>query len=92
MDISLSVIANLPLGSPILIKPGSSAIRFLSQPAVYDLTPPNLLKKFSSDVAAATAFGATWKSHVVVLTDAFYQNFTFGSPIADPHTLSALMK
>ena len=91
MSISLSAIASLPLGQTILIKPGSSAIRFLSQPACYGLTPPTHLQKFTSDAAAAAVLGSTWKSHIVVLTDAFYQNFTFGSPLDDPHTISDLL-
>ncbi len=81
MDISLAALSSLQLGVPISVKPGQSAIRFLSQPTVYAVSAKKTLRPFASATLVAETLGSDWSSRVDVLTDAFYTNFTFGSEV-----------
>lgn len=81
MSISLEALSSLPLGSPISAKPGSSAVRFLSQPMIYAVSASLQLRRFANDDVKKAALGSDWPSRIDVLTDAFYGNFTFGEEL-----------
>lgn len=81
MNISLAALSSLQLGLPISVKPGQSAIRFLSQPTVYAVGEKKTLRPFADVGLVAQALGSDWSSRVDVLTDAFYVNFTFGTEV-----------
>jgi len=86
--VSLEALASLPLGEPISVKPGVSAVQFLSQPALtYAVSGPLHLRKFADASVAVSALGADWMHKVDILTDAFYGNFVIGEPLTNAREL-----
>ncbi len=72
----------IPIGGNVTYKAGSKLVKFQTDPKTYLPTKGGVLRWVQSEQAARDLFGADWNAQVDDITEAFYVNYTFGSPIA----------
>lgn len=82
VTVSASELQSYPLGSNITMKPGTSLVKITTDPSVYAVTPNGVLRKIASEADAITLYGTNWSKRVVDVPDAFFTNYTVGTPLA----------
>lgn len=82
VTISPSELASYPLGSNVTMRPGTKLVKITTDPSVYAVEPNGVLRKIQSEADAIALFGSNWNKRVVDVADAFFTNYTVGSPLA----------
>lgn len=82
VTVSASELQSYPLGSNIVMRPGTKLIKITTDPSVYAVEPNGVLRKIQSEADAIAMFGANWAKRVVDVADAFFTNYTIGTPLA----------
>ncbi len=80
--ISETELSNYPLSTNVTMRPGTKLIKITTDPSVYAVEPGGVLRKIPSETEASTIYGSTWSTKVVDVSDAFFTNYTMGTPIA----------
>lgn len=75
-------LANIPLGANVTVKPSSRLIKFPSDPKVYAVAFPHVLRWIRTPDLAVQLFGQYWSKNVNDLSEAFAPSYTFGKNIA----------
>ena len=90
--VSDSVLASYPLGGNVTYRPGLQLVKIQSDPRVYAVDKGGVLRWVNSESAAVAIFGSNWNKHVDDIADAFFINYTLGTPIysAGDYSPSAL--
>lgn len=80
--VSADVLATIQLGMNVTAKPGVRLIKFPSDPKVYAVSYPNVLRWLSTSDVAVQLFGSAWSKNVNDLSEAFAPNYSFGTQIS----------
>lgn len=75
--ISPELMASIPLGGNMIIRPGTFLIKSPSLSKVYFVTPGGVLRPIKNEQVAKKLFGSTWGSLIVDMGDAFMVNYKF---------------
>jgi alpha-L-arabinofuranosidase len=81
--ISDASMASFPLGSNVTYRPGTRLIKVQSDPKVYAVDAPNVLRWVTTEQVASAVYGSAWNTKVDDLSDAFFFNYTVGAPLTD---------
>lgn len=81
VTISASELQSYPLGSNITMRPGTKLVKITTDPSVYAVTGTGVLRKIQSESDAITLYGTNWAKKVVDVADAFFTNYTIGTPL-----------
>ena len=79
--VSDSVLSSYSLGGNVTYRPGTQLVKIQSDPKVYAVDKGGVLRWVNSESAATAIFGSNWSKHVDDIADAFFINYTVGSPI-----------
>ncbi len=81
VTIPASELQSYPLGSNVTMRPGTKLVKITTDPSVYAVTPNGVLRKIASESDAITLYGTNWAKMVVDVADAFFTNYTVGTPL-----------
>lgn len=81
VTIPASELQSYPLGANVTMRPGTKLVKITTDPSVYAVTPNGVLRKIASESDAITLFGTNWSKMVVDVADAFFTNYTVGTPL-----------
>jgi len=80
-EIDAATLAVIPLGEPILVRPGTKWIKLQTDPKTYYVAPGYRLRWIQDEAAAVALWGPDWNRNILDVSDALFTNFTVGSPI-----------
>lgn len=85
----------LPLGAPMLPKPGTVLVKIESDPRTFAVTEPGtdgkpVLRYIPSEQEAIRLYGAAWADYVIDLPPTLWNRFAFGPDIGTWETLPVL--
>lgn len=81
VTIPASELQSYPLGANVTMRPGTKLVKITTDPSVYAVTPNGVLRKIASESDAITLYGTNWSKMVVDVADAFFTNYTIGTPL-----------
>lgn len=76
-----SEIETYPLAANVVIRPGTKLVKSPSISTVYAVEPSGVLRSIVSEANAIALWGADWNKKVVDVIDAFFTNYTVGTPL-----------
>lgn len=79
--LTISQLAEIPLGGLVAYRPGAKLIKFQSSPKVYAVSRYGILHWISNPSIAALHYGFNWASKVEEVPDAFASSYTIGDPL-----------
>lgn len=74
-------LATIPLGKNVGYRPGVKMVKFTTDPKVYAVTASSTLRWITSEAVATALYGAAWNKNIDDLSDANYNDYTFGASI-----------
>jgi hypothetical protein len=74
--------ALIPLGKNVTYKPGVKLVKFMTDPKVYAVASGATLRWVTTEEVAVELYGNDWAKMVDDISDAFYENYAFGTEIA----------
>ena len=83
VTIPASELQSYPLGGNVTMRPGTTLVKITTDPSVYAVEPNGVLRKIQNESQAAALYGTNWNKRIVDLSDAFFTNYTIGTPLAD---------
>ena len=82
VTVSASELQSYPLGANITMRPGTKLVKITTDPSVYAVEANGTLRKIASEADAIAIYGANWAKRVVDVPDAFFTNYTVGTPLS----------
>lgn len=82
VTIPSSELQSYPLGANVTLRPGTKLVKITTDPKVYAVSPNGSLHWLQSEADAKALYGDAWASKVIDVSDAFFTNYTIGSPLA----------
>lgn len=79
--VSDSELASIPLGGNVTYRPGYKLIKVTTDPRVYAVSRYGILRWINNESVAQQLYGWDWASKIEDVPDAFFTNYTIGSPI-----------
>jgi hypothetical protein len=73
--------AAMPLGANVTYKPGVKMVKFTTDPKVYAVEKGGILRWIKTEALAIELYGTGWNMKIDDISDAFYNNYSFGSDI-----------
>jgi hypothetical protein len=86
--IDAATLASIPLGAPILPRPGSRWIKIQSDPKTYYVEPGNRLRWIKDEATALSLGGPNWSKNVIDIDPTLFIHYVVSDPI-DETTLAA---
>ncbi len=80
--ISAETLAAIPLGSNVVMRPGTYLIKIQSDPNVYAVEPYGVIRWLQSEQIASALYGPDWSSKIVDVDPTFFINYQVGLPVA----------
>lgn len=87
-QITDSELARIPLGPNVTYRPGVRLVKITTDPKVYAVAQPNVLRWVQSEALAAALYGTNWNQRIDDISDAFFVNYTVGAPITQASDFS----
>jgi len=81
VTIPASELQSYPLGANVTMRPGTKLVKITTDPSVYAVTPNGVLRKVQSEADAIALYGSNWNKMIVDVADAFFTNYTIGTPL-----------
>lgn len=81
VTISASELAEIPLGGNVTYRPGVKLVKVTTDPKVYAVSSHGALRWVTTEAVASTLYGADWNKKIDDVPDAYFTNYTVGSPI-----------
>ena len=79
--IDAATLASVPLGAPILPRPGSFWVKIQSDPKTYYVEPGNRLRWIKDEAAALQLGGPNWNQNIVDIDPTLFMNYVVDNPI-----------
>lgn len=79
--VSKEIMASIPLGLNVTSRPGVRMIKFGTDPKVYAVAKNGRLLWIVDATVAQALYGVEWKRLINDISDAFYTDYTFDTPI-----------
>lgn len=76
-------LASMPLGGNVRYRPGIRMIKIQTDPKVYAVGKSGVLRWMSTEEVAIAIYGSAWNTMIDDVSDAFFSNYSVGSPITD---------
>ncbi|MBD3359288.1 MAG: hypothetical protein GF365_01085 [Candidatus Buchananbacteria bacterium] len=80
------LLGSVPIGGNVTYKPGKKLVKIQSDPKVYYVDKNGLLRHVETAEIAKQLYGSDWMYMVDDIPDAFFINYTVGSPIKTAET------
>lgn len=74
-------LSQIPLGGNVTYRGGAKLVKVTTDPRVYAVSRYGVLRWVTSEYLAAQLYGSNWRWQVEDVPDAFFVNYTVGSPI-----------
>lgn len=71
----------IPIGGNVTYRPGSRLVKFQTDTKTYIVTKGGVLRWAKTEAVAQGWFGVNWNQYVDDISEAFYANYTFGTPV-----------
>lgn len=81
--VAQSELEAIPLGANITLRPGTKLAKITTNPTVYAVAPGGKLQSIVSEANAINLWGQNWSKRVVDIPDAFFVNYSVGSPLTE---------
>lgn len=81
MTISDADLASIQIGGNVTYRPGVKMIKIQTDPKVYAIAHGGVLRAIASEAVATALYGATWNKQIDDISDAFFTNYSVGTPI-----------
>jgi len=81
--VSDATLASITIGGNITYRPGTRMIKIQSDPKTYVVARGGTIRWVQTEAAATRLFGANWNTKIDDVSDAFFVNYTVGTPIAN---------
>lgn len=85
--VSLSSLANYPLGRNITIRPGTYLVKVRTSPKVYAVEQGGVLRELQNESIAESIYGESWAQRVVDVPEVFFKDYQIGDPIVHDYTI-----
>lgn len=76
-------LAALPIGGNVTSRPGVKMLKINTDPKVYAVTQNGSLHWVTTEAVASCIYGSSWAGMVDDVSDAFFVNYTVGTPLTD---------
>jgi len=91
--ISSDLMAQIPLGSNVTIRPGTYFVKIQTDPKVYAIESYGVLRWIPDEATAIGLFGSNWATRVRDVSDAFFTNYQLGTVLtATSHPEGSLIQ
>jgi hypothetical protein len=87
--ISDSELASYPIGGNVTYRPGTRLVKITTDPRVYAISRPNVLRWVKTEAVATALYGTDWNKKIDDVPDAFFINYVIGAPIETAADYSA---
>lgn len=81
--VSSDELAGYALAANVTYRPGYRLVKITTDPKVYAVARYGVLRWIASEQLASSLYGADWSTKVHDIPDAFFINYTIGSPVAN---------
>lgn len=81
ITVSDNVLSSVPIGGNVTYKPGKKLVKIQTDPKVYYVDKNGTLRHVTSEDIAQKLYGGDWMYMVEDIPDAFFTNYTVGSPM-----------
>lgn len=81
-------LASLPLGGNVVYRGGAKLVKITTDPRVYAVSRYGILHWIPNEYIAMQLYGASWMQMVEDIPDAFFINYTVGTPLSQPSDFS----
>jgi len=81
--VSDATLASITIGGNITYRPGTRMIKIQSDPKTYVVARGGVIRWVQTEAAAARLYGTSWNTMIDDVSDAFFVNYTVGTPIAN---------
>jgi len=81
VTIPQSELEGYSLAANVVVRPGTKLVKITTNPTVYAVETDGVLRSIISESNAATLWGAAWASRVIDVPDAFFTNYSVGTPL-----------
>lgn len=79
--IPIDQMALVPIAGNVTYKPGSKLVKFQTDPKTYLVTKGGVLRWAKTEDVAKGWFGPNWNQYVDDISESFYVNYAFGTPV-----------
>jgi hypothetical protein len=86
--IDAATIATIPLGNPVLVRPGTHWVKIQSDPKTYYVEPGYTLRWIKDEATALALGGSDWNKNIVDIEPTYFTKFKVGADI-DSASLSS---
>lgn len=86
--IPIDQMALIPIGGNITYRPASRLVKFQTDPKTYLPTKGGVLRWAKTEDVVRTWFGSQWNTYIDDISEGFYVNYSFGTPIEGPYDVS----
>jgi len=83
-----TALGTIPLGGNVTYHPGTRLVKITSASKVYAVGQNGLLRWVQTEDLARTLYGPDWNTQIDDISDAYFVNYTLGTPIASPRDFS----
>lgn len=80
-EIDAATLASIPLGKPILSRPGTLWVKIASDPKTYFVAPGNKLRWIKDEATALALGGEHWNRNIVDVDVSLFVQYSEGDPI-----------
>jgi len=81
LDIDAATLASIPLGNPIMVRPGTHWVKIISDPRTYFVEPGNKLRWIQDEAAAVLLGGADWNTNIIDIDPSLFISFVIGADL-----------
>jgi hypothetical protein len=79
--VTAAELASYVLGGNVTYRPGTRLVKIQSDPKVYAVEPGGALRGIGSEAIAVALYGPSWNTRIDDVSDAFFTNYTVGTPL-----------
>ena len=70
------------LGGNVVMRPGTKLVKITTDPRVYAVEANGVLRHVQTEAQAVALYGSNWAARVTDVPDAFFTNYSIGTPLA----------
>ena len=82
-EIADSTMSAISLGKNVTYRPGVKMVKFVTVNTVYAVGDGGMLRAVATENVAFDLYGSNWNTQIDDISDAFYGNYLFSTPIED---------
>lgn len=84
-----ATLASIPLGSPVLVRPGTHWVKIQSDPKTYYVAPGYVLRHITDEATALRLGGSDWNKNIIDIEPTFFTKFGVGAAITNESLTSS---